>query len=62
MKWIITPIMRPLAHRKLPHLYAEQDRLKAAIDRARRAKSKVSDLYEMARICRNKIIWWCQWI
>lgn len=62
MKWIIKPIMAPIAHRKLPHLYSEQERLSAAINRARRAKSRVSDLYELARICRNKIIWWGQWI
>jgi len=50
MRWILKPIMRPIARRKLVALYAEQDRIEQAINRARRRKSKVSDLYAMAKI------------
>jgi len=49
MRWLLKPIMRPIARRKLAKLYADKDRLDEAIKRARRRKSKVSDLYALAK-------------
>jgi hypothetical protein len=49
MKWLIKPIMRPIARRKLDRLYEDRRRIEAAISRARKAKGRVTDLYEMAK-------------
>lgn len=49
MRWLLKPIMRPIARRKLAKLYADKDRLDEAIKRARRRKSKVLDLYALAK-------------
>jgi hypothetical protein len=45
MRWLLTPIMRPIARRKLKSLYVQQELFNKAIQRARRSKSRVSDLY-----------------
>jgi hypothetical protein len=49
MKWLIKPIMRPIARRKLNRLYEDRRRIEAAITRARKSKGRVTDLYEMAK-------------
>lgn len=54
MRWLLKPIMRPIARRKLAKLYADKDRLDEAIKRARRRKSKVSDLYALAKKTNHK--------
>ena len=49
MRWLLKPIMRPIARRKLAGLYEDKDRIEAAINRARKSKSRVSDLYDLAK-------------
>jgi hypothetical protein len=49
MRWLIKPIMRPIARRKLNRLYEDRRRIEAAIARARKVKGRVADLYEMAK-------------
>ena len=49
MKWLIKPIIRPIARRKLDVLYEDLRRIEAAISRARKSKGRVTDLYEMAK-------------
>lgn len=49
MRWILKPIIAPIARRKLAPLYEEQRRIEAAIKRARKSKARVSDLYEIAK-------------
>ena len=49
MRWLIKPIIRPIARRKLDVLYEDLRRIEAAISRARKSKGRVTDLYEMAK-------------
>jgi len=49
MRWLLIPIMRPIAKRRLVELYADRDRIQKAINSARKGRSKVSDLYELAK-------------
>jgi hypothetical protein len=62
MKWIIKPIMRPIARRKLAGLYEDKNRLEAAIERARRSKSRVSDLYDLAKRTNMECHRWERWL
>ncbi len=58
MRWLLKPIMRPIARRKLALLYQERDSLSAAIDRARKRKKAVSGLYEAARHNNKLCLYW----
>lgn len=49
MRWLMIPIMRPIAKRRLIELYADRDRIQKAINSARKSKARVSDLYEIAK-------------
>ena len=62
MRWILKPIMRPIAKRNLTRLYAERDRIEAAIARARKGKARVVDLYELARETTKECNRWERWI
>jgi len=62
MKWLLKPIMRPIARRKLAGLYEHKDRLEAAIERARRSKSRVSDLYDLAKRVNMECHRWERWL
>jgi hypothetical protein len=62
MKWIIKPIMRPIARRKLAGLYEDKNRLDAAIQRARKSKSRVSDLYDLAKRVNMECHRWERWL
>lgn len=61
MRWILKPIMRPIARRKLKALYEEKDRIEAAINRARKSKTRVSDLYELAQKTNMECHRWEKW-
>lgn len=62
MRCIFKPIMRPIARRKLFNLYADRDRIEEAIMRAKRRKSKVSDLYAIARKANHECHRWERWL
>ena len=62
MRWLIKPIMRPIARRKLAGLYQDKDRLEAAIKRARKTKSRVSDLYDIAKRVNHECHRWERWL
>ena len=61
IRWLLTPIMRPIARRKLKALYVEQERFNKAIQRARRSKSRVSDLYLEAKHVNAECHKWERW-
>ena len=61
MRWLLTPIMRPIARRKLKALYVERERFNQAIQRARRSKSRVSDLYLEAKHVNAECCRWEKW-
>lgn len=62
MRWFFRPIMRPIAIRKLAGLHQEQDRLEVAISRARKAKARVSDLYDAAKKVNAESLRWAKWL
>ena len=62
MKWLIKPIMRPIARRKLDALYRDRIRIEAAIIRARKAKGRVSDLYALAKKTNLECQRWEAWL
>jgi len=62
MRWLLKPIMRPIARRKLAGLYETKDRLEAAINRARKTKSRVSDLYDLAKRNNLECHRWERWL
>jgi len=62
MRWLLKPIMRPIARRKLAGLYETKYRLKAAIKRARKTKSRVSDLYDLAKRNNLECHRWERWL
>jgi hypothetical protein len=61
MRWLLKPIMRPIARRKLAVLYEEKNRIAAAINRARKSKSRVSDLYDLAKRTNEACLYWETW-
>jgi len=61
MRWLLKPIMRPIARRKLAGLYETKDRLEVAIKRARKNKSRVSDLYDLAKRTNEACLYWEAW-
>lgn len=62
MRWILKPFMKTAAYAKLPPLYEEKDRIEAAIQRAKKSKAKVSDLYDMARQNNIQCLKWERWL
>lgn len=62
MRWLLKPIMRPIARRKLAVLYEEKNRIEAAIKRARKSKSRVSDLYDLAKRVNMECHRWEAWL
>jgi len=54
--------MRPIARRKLADLYETKNRLEAAINRARKTKSRVSDLYDLAKRNNLECHRWEAWL
>lgn len=62
MHWILKPFMKTAAYAKLPPLYEEKDRIEAAIARAKKSKTKVSDLYDMARQNNIQCLKWERWL
>jgi hypothetical protein len=62
MHWILKPFMKSTACAKLTALYEEKDRIKAAIQRAKKSKAKVSDLYDMARQNNIQCLKWERWL
>lgn len=62
MTWIIKPIMRPIARRKLTKLHEEKNRIETAINRARKHKQRVSDLYELAKRTNKECHRWERWL
>jgi flagellar motility protein MotE (MotC chaperone) len=61
MRWIVKPIMRPIARRKLKELYERRKHIEASIQRARRSKSRVSDLYSLAQQTNADCLRWERW-
>jgi lipopolysaccharide biosynthesis regulator YciM len=61
MRWLLIPIMRPIAKRRLVELYADQDRIQKAINSARKSRSRVSDLYELAKRTNCECHRWERW-
>lgn len=47
MKWLLKPIMRPIARRKLAEIYATLDRLEDASFRVEKAGLFIDDLWWM---------------
>jgi hypothetical protein len=62
MHWILKPFMKTAAYSKLPPLYEEKDQIEAAIQRAKKSKTKVSDLYDMARQNNIQCLKWERWL
>ena len=62
MRWLLKPIMRPIARRKLAALYEDTDRIEAAINRARKSKARVSHLYDLAKRTNMECHRWERWI
>lgn len=62
MRWLFKPIMRPIARRKLAALYEDKNRLEAAINRARKSKARVSDLYDLAKRTNMECHCWERWL
>ena len=62
MRWLLKPIMRPIARRKLAGLYEDKDRLEQAIQRARKSKLRVSDLYVLAKRVNMQCNRWERWL
>jgi hypothetical protein len=62
MHWILKSFMKTAAYAKLPPLYEEKDRIEAAIQRAKKSKAKVSDLYDMARQNNIQCLKWERWL
>ncbi len=54
--------MKTAAYAKLPPLYEEKDRIEAAIQRAKKSKAKVTDLYEMAQKNNVQCLKWERWL
>ena len=62
MRWLLTPIMRPIALRKLDRLYPERIRIEAAINRAKASKGRVPDLYVLAKQVNIDCNRWEKWL
>lgn len=62
MHWILKPFMKSTAYSKLPPLYEEKDRIEAAIQRAKKSKTKVTHLYEMAQQNNLQCLKWERWL
>lgn len=62
MRWLAKLIMRPMARRKLPKLYADKDRLEEAIKWSKRRKHKVSHLYALAKKTNHECHRWERWL
>lgn len=62
MLWILKPVMRPIAYEKLAVLYEEKDEIAAAIERAKKAKGRVSHLYDMAQQNNIECLKWERWL
>ena len=62
MHWILKPFMKTAAYAKLPALYEEKDRIEKAIQRAKKSKDKVSDLYDMAQKNNIQCLKWERWL
>lgn len=55
-------VMRPIAIRKLNALYTERFHIQEAINRARKHRRKVTDLYFSARQNTEKCRYWETWV
>jgi hypothetical protein len=62
MLWILKKAMRPIAYDKLEALYNEKDHIIAAIARAKKSKSKVAHLYELAQQNNVECLKWERWL
>ena len=62
MHWILKPFMKTAAYSQLPALYEEKDRIEKAIQRAKKSKAKVSDLYDMAQKNNIQCLKWERWL
>jgi hypothetical protein len=62
MLWILKKAMRPIAYDKLEALYNEKDHIIAAIARAKKSKSKVNHLYELAQQNNVECLKWERWL
>lgn len=62
MRWLLKPIMRPIARRRLTKLYADRNRIEAAIIRARKSKGRVQDLYDMSLAVTIECHEWERWL
>lgn len=62
MHWILKPFMKIAAYAKLPLLYEEKDEIIAAIEKAKKAKGRVSHLYDMAKQNNVECLKWERWL
>lgn len=61
MRWLLIPIMRPIAKRRLTALYADRERIQKAINSARKSKGRVAELYEIAKFTNRECHRWERW-
>jgi len=61
MRWLLKPLIRPIARRKLDALYNERACITSAIARARKSKKQVSGLYEEAKRNTAACRYWEGW-
>ena len=61
IRWILTPIMRPIARRKLNALYKQRELFYDAIGRVRRGKGKVTPLYKDVKLINVECRRWEKW-
>lgn len=61
IRWLLTPIMRPIARRKLNDLYQQRQMFYDAIGRVRRSKGKVSPLYQDVKLINIECRKWERW-
>ena len=61
IKFILAPIMRPIARHKLKDLYDQRSRFEQTIKRARGSKQKVSHLYTASKTTNAECLKWERW-
>ena len=61
MRWLLKPIMAPIARRKLDSLYRERIQAEQAIMRAKKAKVRVTEIYALSQKISQECLKWEQW-
>ena len=61
MRWLLKPIMAPIARKKLDSLYRERIQAEQAITRAKKAKIRVTELYDLSQKISQECLKWERW-